>query len=210
MKVNNQFLFLGCEALMFKIWSQVISPPESATLPTSPKSWRSINIYIYMLKCDDNPLIHIKNNKLQLTQIISEFFWNYRLTCFFRNTSPVTGSMFGYIGKYLCIFFSSPWTLFHIQLVTTRRSHHFILICKFINNDHIYNLKPNITKFINIKLKNPKNEKEKTWDRRESITVKILFEVLSCKWELRWVRKGWYEFKGMRSVEARKAWVFAI
>ena len=41
MKPNNHFLFLGRESVMIEIRPQVISPPESATLPASSKSCKT-------------------------------------------------------------------------------------------------------------------------------------------------------------------------
>ena len=41
MKLNNGSLFLQAELSSFYIRSQVISPPQSAALSTSSKSWKT-------------------------------------------------------------------------------------------------------------------------------------------------------------------------
>ena len=131
MKPNNHFLFLGCEAVVLEIWPQVISPPKSATLPTSLKSCKTFS---FMESCLTGKLNII--TRLTVIQIIS-ILCICKSTCFLWNSSPISCTMLGHMSKHFRIFLCSPETPFHIQFVTARRSHHRICLCKVTNQKMI-------------------------------------------------------------------------
>lgn len=47
MKPDNKFFFFGCEAFMFEIWPQVISPSKPTTFTTSPKPCKKKEHSVY-------------------------------------------------------------------------------------------------------------------------------------------------------------------